>query len=104
MGQTKEALDSYISASQRALARGDQAESEKLADKALKLEPNNLAALIVKARSYLSQGNAAKASALLEEVPLISKRAASKPEFLLDLYVKKLQLDKAPKLALAPRV
>jgi len=99
MGQTKEALDSYISASQRALARGDQAESEKLADKALKLEPNNLAALIVKARSYLSQGNAAKAAELLEEVPDLEK-GGEQTEFLLDLYVKSSNWDKATTLAL----
>src|SRR6266403_244103 len=99
MGQTKEALDSYISASQRALARGDQAESEKLADKALKLEPNNFAALIVKARSYLSQGNAAKAAELLEEVPGLEK-GGEQTEFLLDLYVKSANWEKATALAL----
>jgi tetratricopeptide (TPR) repeat protein len=99
MGQTKEALDSYISASQRALARGDQAESEKLADKALKLEPNNLAALIVKARSYSSQGNAAKAAELLEEVPDLEK-GGEQTEFLLDLYLKSSNWDKATTLAL----
>ena len=99
MGQTKEALDSYISASQRALARGDQAESEKLADKALKLEPNNFAALIVKARSYLSQGNAAKAAELLEEVPGLEK-GGEQTEFLLDLYVKSANWGKATSLAL----
>lgn len=99
MGQTKDALDSYISASQRALARGDQAESEKLADKALKLEPNNLAALIVKARSYSSEGNAAKAAELLEDLPGLEK-GGEQTEFLLDLYVKSSNWDKARALAL----
>jgi pilus assembly protein FimV len=99
MGQTKEALDAYISASQRALARGDQAESEKLADKALKLEPNNLPALIVKARSYSSQGNAAKAAELLAEVPDL-ERGGEQTELLLDLYVKSSDWDKATALAL----
>jgi len=99
MGQTKEALDSYISASQRALARGDHAESEKLADKALKLEPNNLASIIVKARSYSSQGNAAKAAELLEEFTDLEK-GGEQTEFLLDLYVKSSGWDKATALAL----
>src|SRR6266404_1824314 len=99
MGQTKEAMDAYISASQRALARGDQAESEKLADKALKLEPNNLAATIVKARSYSSQGNAAKAAELLEDGPDLEK-GGEQTEFLLDLYVKSANWDKATALAL----
>ena len=98
MGQTKDALDAYISASQRALARGDQAESEKLADKALKLEPNNLSALIVKARSYSSEGNAAKAAELLEELPGLEK-GGEQTEFLLDLYVKSSNWDKATALA-----
>ena len=56
MGQTREAIEAYISAAQRAIARGDQAECEKLADKALKLEPKNFAALIVKARSAYRAG------------------------------------------------
>jgi tetratricopeptide (TPR) repeat protein len=99
MGQTKEAMDSYISAAQRALARGDQAESEKLADKALKLEPNNLAALIVKARSYSSQGNLIKAAELLEEVPDLEK-GGEQTELLLDLHIKNSNWDKATALAL----
>jgi tetratricopeptide (TPR) repeat protein len=98
MGQTKEAMDAYISASQRALARGDQAESEKLADKALKLEPNNLPAIIVKARSYSSQGNLAKAAELLEHVPDLEK-GGEQTELLLDLYTKGSNWDKATDLA-----
>jgi pilus assembly protein FimV len=98
MGQTKEAMDAYISASQRALARGEQAESEKLADKALKLEPNNLPAIIVKARSYSSQGNLAKAAELLEHVPDLEK-GGEQTELLLDLYVKNSNWDKATDLA-----
>src|SRR5579862_1218751 len=73
MGQSKEAIEAYVSASQRALARGDQAESEKLAEKALKLDPNNLASVIVKARSYSTQGNLTQASELLERVPDLEK-------------------------------
>jgi tetratricopeptide (TPR) repeat protein len=99
MGQTKEAMDSYISAAQRALARGDQAECEKLADKALKLEPNNLAATIVKARSYSSQGNLTKAAELLDAVPDLEK-GGEQTELLLDLYVKTSNWEKATALAL----
>src|SRR3989449_6100130 len=99
MGQTRDAIEAYVSASQRALARGDQGESEKLADKALKLEPSNVAALIVKARSYLSQGNAAQAAELLKQVPDLEK-GGEQTEFLLDLYVKSSNWDKATSLAL----
>src|SRR6266850_1774456 len=81
MGQTKEALDSYISASQRALARGDQAESEKLADKALKLEPNNLAAqalaLCRRVRTYPRGMRPRLRNSW--KMSLISKKAASRP-------------------------
>ena len=98
MGQTREAIEAYVSASQRALARGDQAESEKLSDKALKLEPGNLAAAIVKARSYSSQGNLAKAVQVLEQVPDLEK-GGEQTELLLDLYLKNSDWDEASNLA-----
>ncbi len=98
MGQTREAIEAYVSASQRALARGDQAESEKLADKALKLEPSNLAAAIVKARSYSSQGNIPKAVQVLEQVPDLEK-GGEQTELLLDLYLKNSDWDQASNLA-----
>jgi tetratricopeptide (TPR) repeat protein len=98
MGQTREAIEAYVSASQRALARGDQGESEKLADKALKLEPNNLAAIIVKARVYSSQGNVSKAAQLLEQVADLEK-GGEQTELLLDFYLKNSDWDQASELA-----
>ena len=68
MGQSADALDTYVSAAQRALARGEQAECEKLADKALHLKPKHLDALIVKARSYMTQGQVEQAAVILEGV------------------------------------
>jgi tetratricopeptide (TPR) repeat protein len=99
MGQNREAIDAYISASQRALARGDQAECEKLADKALKLEPSSLAALIVKARVHSSQGNFTQAAEVLEKVPELEK-GGEQAELLLDLYLKSVKWDQATDLAL----
>jgi tetratricopeptide (TPR) repeat protein len=99
MGQTREAIEAYISAGQRALARGDQAECEKLADKALKLDANNLAAIIVKARVYSTQGNFAQAAQLLERVPDLEK-GGEQAELLLDLYLKNVKWDQASELAL----
>ena len=99
MGQAKEAMDTYVSAAQRALARGDHAECEKLADKALKLDPHNLAAVIVKARSYSARGNAAQAAEILENVPDLEK-GGEQAELLLDLYVKSTNWEKATQLAL----
>jgi tetratricopeptide (TPR) repeat protein len=99
MGQTREAIEAYVSASQRALARGDQAEAEKLADKALKLEPNNAAAIIVKARSHISQGSLSKATQLLDQVPDLEK-GGEQTELLLDLYLKNSNWDQAAALAI----
>jgi pilus assembly protein FimV len=101
MGQTREAIDTYVSAAQRAIARGDHAECEKLSDKALKLEPHNLAAIIVKARSASAQGNTMAAAALLEQVPDLEK-GGEQTELLLDLYLKNAKWE--PATALAMRV
>jgi len=99
MGQAREAMETYVSAAQRALARGDQAECEKLADKALKLDPHNLAAVIVKARSFSARGNMPQAAELLEHVPNLEK-GGEQAELLLDLYIKSGNWDQATALAL----
>jgi tetratricopeptide (TPR) repeat protein len=99
MGQPKEAVEAYVSASQRALARGDQAECEKLAEKVLKLDANNLDALTVKARALSSQGNFAQAAQLLEQVPGLEK-GGEQAELLLDLYIKNVKWKEATALAL----
>lgn len=99
MGQTRDAIECYISAAQRALARGDQAECEKLSDKALKLEPNNAAAIIVKARAQTSQNNFTAAAQLLEKVTGIEK-GGEPAELLLDLYLKNSDWKNATTLAL----
>jgi tetratricopeptide (TPR) repeat protein len=99
MGQSREAVDTYVSAAQRALARGDQAESDKLADKALKIDANCLPATIVKARSFSSQGHLTQAAELLERVPDLDK-GGEQTELLLDLYLKSANWDQATALAL----
>jgi pilus assembly protein FimV len=99
MGQAREALEAYVSAAQRALARGDHGECEKLADKALKLDPHNVAAVIVKARSYSTQGNFTQAAQLLEQLPDLEK-GGEHAELLLDLYLKNVKWDQATDLAL----
>src|SRR5215470_482634 len=99
MGQSGEALESYVSAAQRALARGDQAECERLADRALQINAKSLDALIVKARSYLSTGNASAAADLLKRVPDLDKGGES-AELLLDLHLKSENWEEATELAL----
>jgi tetratricopeptide (TPR) repeat protein len=98
MGQTKDAIEAYVSAAQRALARGDQAECEKLADRALKLDPKNQAAVIVKARIHSSQGNTAEAAKTLETVADLHK-GGEQTELLLDLYLKDSNWEEAVSLA-----
>src|SRR5580765_3584595 len=99
MGKPHDALETYVSAAQRALARGDHAESDKQADKALKLDPANAAALTVKARSASSQGRFADAAGFLKNLPGLDK-GGEQSEFLLDLYLKNSNWDDASTLAL----
>jgi pilus assembly protein FimV len=99
MGQSRDAVEAYVSAAQRALARGEHSESEKLADRALKIDPNCQAATIVKARSFSSQGNASQAAQLLEHVSDLEK-GGEQAELLLDLHAKNADWDKATALAL----
>jgi pilus assembly protein FimV len=99
MGQSGEALEGYVGAAQRALARGDQAECERLADKALQINPKSLDALIVKARSFSSVGNHTHAAQILEKVPDLEK-GGEPAELLLDLYLKNSKWDEASALSL----
>lgn len=99
MGQPKDAVEAYVSASQRALARGDHAECEKLADKALKIDAVNVGALTVKARVHISQGNPSQAAQILAQTPGLEK-GGEQAELLLDLYVKTARWDDASALAL----
>ena len=99
MGQKGEAVEMYVSAAQRALARGDHAESEKQAEKALKIDPTSAPALTVKARSASSQGKFAEAAQFLKGLSGLDK-GGEQSEFLLDLYLKSSNWDDASSLAL----
>src|SRR5258706_6074275 len=99
MGQGPEAIEPYVSAAQRALARADHAECEKLADKAVKLDAASVSAITVKARSYSAQGNHARAADVLKELPGLEK-GGEHAEFLLDLYWKSGDWEDATRLAL----
>src|SRR5262249_25824464 len=99
MGQNADAIETYVSAAQRALARADHAECEKLADRALKLDRANTAAIMVKARSYSAQGNPKQAANVLKDLPGLEK-GGEQSEFLLDLYVKAEDWEDATDLAM----
>ena len=98
-GLLDEALETYVSASQRALARGEHEECEKLADKALKINPHQLDAMIVKARAQMTVGNATQATEILEKVPDLEK-GGEPAELLMDLYLKNAKWDQATAFAL----
>ena len=98
MGQTADAIEAYVAAAQRALARGDSAECEKLADRALKLDPKNMAAVIVKARIHSSKGDVAQAAKALEQVADLDK-GGEQTELLLDMYLKNSDWEQAAALA-----
>jgi pilus assembly protein FimV len=98
MGQNADAIEAYVSAAQRALARGDQSECEKLVERALKIDPKNQAAVIVKARIFSSQGKADQAAKLLEQVVDLDK-GGEQSELLLDIYIKNSDWEQATALA-----
>src|ERR1700719_277577 len=98
MGQNVDAIEAYVSAAQRALARGEQEECDKLVERALKIDPKNLSAVIVKARIYSSQGKAEQAAKLLEQVADLDK-GGEQTELLLDIYVKNADWEQASALA-----
>ncbi|GAC1630409.1 MAG: hypothetical protein NVS9B14_01010 [Candidatus Acidiferrum sp.] len=99
MGQNAEAIEAYVSAAQRAIARGDHGECEKLCEKALKLDPDNFSAITARARSLSAQGNLSQAANVLEALPGLEK-GGEHAEFLLDLYIKSGAWEEANKLAL----
>src|ERR1700719_1764231 len=98
MGQNADAIDAYVSAAQRALARGDQGECEKLVERALKIDPKNQAAVIVKARIFSSQGKADQAAKELEQVADLHK-GGEQNDLLLDIYIKNSDWEQASALA-----
>jgi len=97
-GPDSEAIEAYVSASQRAVARGDHGESEKArGQRALKLEPNNLAASLSKRRSYSSQGNLTKAAQLLEQAADLEK--GGEQTELLSIFISRIPIGQASALA-----
>src|SRR5215467_12761775 len=80
MGQTGDAIEAYVSAAQRAIARGDHAECEKLCEKALKLDSGNVSAITARARSLSAQGNLRKPRRFLKRFR-VSKRVANTRNF-----------------------
>lgn len=98
MGQDKDAVQAYIAAAERVLGRGDHAESEKLADKALKLSPQDQPALAVKARALAAAGRRTEAAELLEKMPGLES-GGENAALLMDQYLRVQDWPAAVKLA-----
>jgi pilus assembly protein FimV len=69
MGRKAEAAKMYLNCAQRLMERGDFVESQKLTDRALEVEPGNMAALNLKAQALGAAGNATQAVQLLQALP-----------------------------------
>ena len=68
LGQPKEAADTLARAAGRMLERGEHAEAEKLADRALRIEATHAEALAIKARALAARGKHGEAIKLLEDL------------------------------------
>ncbi|HXN22456.1 MAG TPA: tetratricopeptide repeat protein [Candidatus Dormibacteraeota bacterium] len=98
MGQDKDAVQAYIAAAERVLGRGDHAESEKLADKALKLSSRDQPALAIKARALAAAGRRTEATELLEKMPGLESGGEA-AILLMDQYLRAQDWPPAVKLA-----
>lgn len=101
MGQTKEAAEAYFTCAQHLHERGDHAETEKLAERALKLAPHHPGAQTLKARALIGQRKHADAIQLLEKLP-DTDSGSEATGLLVDVYLERG--DSAHAAALARRV
>jgi pilus assembly protein FimV len=69
MGQKKEAAATYLAYAQRLFDRGEKDEAEKLAVRALEVDPTNAAAMLLKAKTLHAVNKAAEAISILESHP-----------------------------------
>ncbi|HYL10030.1 MAG TPA: tetratricopeptide repeat protein [Candidatus Acidoferrales bacterium] len=99
MNRNKDAVETYVSAAERVLGRGDHAEAEKLADKALKLSAKDDGALAIKARAMAAGGKRDDAALLLAKMPGI-ETGGEASGLLMDQYLRGKDWDQAVRLAM----
>src|SRR5260370_19822266 len=99
MGRDKEAVEAYVSAAERVLGRGDHAEAERLAERALKIAAKNEAALAIKARAIAAGGKRGDAAPLLEKRSRL-ETAGEAAGFLLAPYLPGQNPEQAARLAM----
>jgi tetratricopeptide (TPR) repeat protein len=67
--QKKEAAATFLDCAERQFDRGDHAEAEKLANRALEIDSSLASALTLRARAVAAAGRHAEAASLLEKLP-----------------------------------
>ncbi len=98
MGRGTESTEMFFGAAERQLERREFGEAERLADRALKIDSDHAAALMVKARALAGLGKRVDAVNLLEGFP--GWDTGSKPAVLLiELYLQGGESARASKLA-----
>src|SRR5271155_4160356 len=98
MGQKKEAAQTYLAYSQRLFERGESDEAAKLIERALEVDPGNVAALQLKSKTLAQGGKTAPAIEILESHPE-ANAGGDVTNMLLDLELKAGQTQKAAERA-----
>jgi tetratricopeptide (TPR) repeat protein len=101
MGQQQEAIDTFHSAMQRVLERGDHEEAIRLGDHILEIDPGHQPTFLLKVRALAAAGRTADAARLLETMP-DQDAGGETTTMLLDLYSEGGQTEKS--IALAQKV
>lgn len=94
MGQKKEAAQTYFSYAQRLFDHGDTEEAPKLIDRALDVDPANVAAQLLKGKILMAANRNDEAVAILEKHP-DADAGGDVTNMILDLELKSGHMDKA---------
>ncbi len=98
INQPADAVVAYRAAAEQLHVRGDHDEAVKYADRALKIDSNDVPTITLKARVLAASGHRAKAVALIESLPQIEAGGVA-PSLLLDLYLESGEAGHACELA-----
>jgi tetratricopeptide (TPR) repeat protein len=98
MGQQKESIETFHSAMQRIFDQGDYAETIRLADRILQLDPSHQPTFLLKVRALTASGKGAEAGKLLDTLP-DRDAGGETTSMLLNLYLESGQPIKAADLA-----
>jgi tetratricopeptide (TPR) repeat protein len=94
MGQKKEAAQTYFNYAQRLFEHGDAEEAPKLIDRALDVDPTNVAAQLLKAKILIAAHKNVEAIAILEKHPE-AEAGGDVTNMILDLELQSGQTEKA---------